>query len=122
MVELLDCLHQPEVSLFDEVEERHATAGVLLCDAHDKSQVCLDHVVPRALTSDRVLAQGTAMVPCTSGVGECLDSKSPSLDCLGKLDFRLCIEKWHASDLTQVQPNSIIALSFVTRNEHRRRQ
>ena len=46
-VELLERVHQAEVALLHQVEQRHAAVEVLLRHAHDEPQVVLDHLLAR---------------------------------------------------------------------------
>jgi hypothetical protein len=50
VVELLDRADQADVALLDQVEERHAPAGVALGDRHHQPQVGLHQVVLGALS------------------------------------------------------------------------
>src|ERR671937_2625142 len=46
-VELLDCTHQPERPLLDQIEKGEALVAVPLRDRDDQAQVRLDHRLPR---------------------------------------------------------------------------
>ena len=50
-VEALDGLHQPDVALADQVEQRQAEVLVVHRDLHDETQVGLDHVVAGGLVA-----------------------------------------------------------------------
>lgn len=55
-IELGDGVHQFQIALFDEVNQRQATAQVVLDDADDGSQIAFDH----ALAGQQVVSAGTA--------------------------------------------------------------
>ena len=48
VVELLDCPHQPDRPLLDQVQERQALVAIPLRDRHHETQVRLDHLLLRA--------------------------------------------------------------------------
>src|SRR5581483_3132988 len=52
-VELVERVHEPEVPLLDQVEQRHAAVQVLLGDVHHEPQVVLDHLLPGAEVAGR---------------------------------------------------------------------
>jgi hypothetical protein len=56
-VELLDCVHQAQVPLLDEIEERQPRRLVLLGDRDHEAQVRLDERALRVLALDGALAQ-----------------------------------------------------------------
>jgi hypothetical protein len=56
-VELLDCVHQPEVALLDEVEKGEARRLVLLGDRHHEAQVGLHEGALGVLALPRCPAQ-----------------------------------------------------------------
>ena len=57
VIELLDGADQAEVAFLDQVEQRHAGAGVVPGDRHDEPQVALDQPILRLLVA-LVLAAG----------------------------------------------------------------
>src|ERR687897_2550349 len=62
-VELLDGVHQPEVALLDEVEQRQPRRLVLLGDGDDESEVRLHELALRLLT----MAGGAAQIALLRG-------------------------------------------------------
>ena len=46
-IEFLQRVHQPEIALLDQVEQRHAAVEVVLGDVHHQAQIALDHLLPR---------------------------------------------------------------------------
>ena len=40
VVELLNCLDEAQVSLLNQVKEKHSSSHISLCDADNKTQVC----------------------------------------------------------------------------------
>src|SRR6056300_54410 len=51
-IETFDSLHQANVSLGNQIEERKSIVGVVLRDFYDKAQVCLNHVGASFLVAD----------------------------------------------------------------------
>ena len=55
-VEALHRLHQADVALGNQVEQRQAVVGVVMGDLHHQAQVRLDHVLTRRLVAPLDLA------------------------------------------------------------------
>ena len=51
VVELLDCLYQTDVAFLNQVEERHASADEMLCNADNKPEVCFNKAVTGVLVT-----------------------------------------------------------------------
>ncbi len=83
VVELLDRADQPEVALLDEVEQRHAAAGVALGQRDDEPQVGLEQVVAGALAvaDDGAQVGGVLrveLVPSAAAVSSTCLAKTPA--------------------------------------------
>ena len=92
VVELLDGADQPEVALLDQVQQRHAAAGVALGQRDDQPQVGLEQVRLRAARPSRTSgAQVGALAPgvqlCSFGSVQHVLGVQPGLDALGELDL-----------------------------------
>ena len=112
VVELLDRADQAEVALLDEVEERHAAAGVALGQRDDEAQVRLEQVVlrPLAVADDpaQIAAdlQGELLVGLF-GLAQPLGGVETGLDALGEVDLFLGVEQRDLADLLEVGADGV---------------
>src|SRR5690606_24961914 len=112
-VELLDGVHEPEVALLDEVEERKARRLVLLGDRDDQSQVGLDE---RALGL-LALARRAAQLALASG-GEVLVALQlatggvAGLDGLRQANLVVLGQQRVLADVGEVQPDEIFLVAL----------
>src|SRR6266498_1028770 len=108
VVELLDRADETQVALLDQVQERHAAAGVALGQRDDQAEVGLQQVVLRPLTVTHDPAQVAAELRVQLLRGLLLGLPYPlrrveaGFDPLGELDLLLGVEQCHLADLLQV--------------------
>ena len=112
VVELLDRADQAEVALLDQVQERHAAAGVALGQRDDEAQVGLEQVVLRAVAvaaDPEVVAalRGGELLARLGELGHLLRAVQAGLDALGELDFFLGVEQRDLADLLQVRAHRV---------------
>ena len=107
VVELLDGADEAEVALLDQVEERHAAAGVALRDADHQAQVRLQQVVlgGPALGDDDLAAVGREVARRRRRSFS--SAKQAGLDPLGQLDLLLGGQQLGAADAVQVRPDQV---------------
>ncbi len=111
VVELLDCLHQAQVTLLDQVQERHALAHVALGHADDQPRVGLDEVLAGQLTLAH-LALGTVVLHARAAVASQPPPRdTPAFQALRQFDFLLGGEQRNVADLLQVEANRIIRVN-----------
>src|SRR6266571_2078662 len=87
VVELGDRSHQTDVALLDEVEQRHASALVLLGDGNDQAEVRLGHVAAGRIRT--------------------------RLDLLGELDLLLFGEEGSPADLAKVGSERVVRVALT---------
>ena len=83
-VEPLDGLHQTDVALADQIQQRQADALVVARDFHDEAEVGLDHLLARLLVA--------------------------LFDFCGQFDFLLRREQFHQADFAQVKLDGRVAV------------
>ena len=83
-VKPLDGLHQADVALADQIQQRQADAFVIAGDFHDEAQVGLDHQFARLFVA--------------------------LLDARGQFDFLLRREQFHLADFAQVKLDGRVAV------------
>src|SRR5262249_31529700 len=105
-VELLDGVHQAEVALLDEVEQRQAGRLVLLRDRHDQTEVRLHEralgvfAVTRA-ASQFALLRGRQTL---GGSEQALARSVAILDGLSEPNFIVLGEQWVLPDVREIEP------------------
>ena len=108
VVELLDRADQAEVALLDQVQERHAAAGVALGQRDDQAQVGLEQVVLGALAvaDDPVAGRGASaadeLLAGLLDLAQPLGGVEAGLDPLGEVDLLLGVEQRDLADLLEV--------------------
>ena len=107
VVELLDRTDQAEVALLDQVEERHAAAGVALGQRHHQSQVRFQQMVFRAVAvaaDPRHVAalSGGQLLALLGDLAHQLGGVQAGLDPLGQLDLFFGVEQRDLADLLEV--------------------
>ena len=112
VVELLDRTDQAEVALLDEVQERHAAAGVALGQRHDEAQVRLEQVVlgPLAVAHDPAQVAAHLRRHLLAGLdrpAQPLGRVEAGLDPLGELDLLLGVEQRDLADLLEVGADGV---------------
>ena len=123
-VELLDGVHQAEVALLDQVQQRQARRLILLRDRHDQTQVRLDEGLLGLLTLHHgstqlaLLRRGEAL----GRLGHLGLRSPPALDGLGQADLVVLGQQGVLPDVGQVQPDEIlvVALDSFLRQDPRR--
>ncbi len=106
-------MHQPEVALLDEVEQREPGRLVLLGDGDDEPQVGLDELSFGLLA----VAGGAAQLAPPRGRGvlavavERLDRFLACLDRLGETDLVVLGQQGVLADVGEVQPNEIFVVA-----------
>ena len=121
-VELLDRVHQAEVALLDQVQQREARGLVLLGDRDDEAQVRLHEgalgivAVPDVLAELTLLGRGQGLAAGFQlGAGFVA-----ALDLLGEADLVVLGEQRVLPDIGQIEPNQIffVALNTFLRQEN----
>ena len=107
VVELFDRADQAQVAFLDQVEERHAAAGVALGQRHHQAQVGFQQMVLRAVAvaadPHHVAALGGGQLLALLGqLGHQLGGVQAGLDALGQLDLFLGVEQRDLADLLEV--------------------
>ena len=107
VVELFDRADQAQVAFLDQVEERHAAAGVALGQRHHQAQVRFQQMVLRAVAvaadPRHVAALGGGQLLALLGqLGHQLGGIQAGLDALGQLDLFLGVEQRDLADLLEV--------------------
>ena len=51
MVEFFNCLNKTDVAFLNQIEEMHTSADIALCDADNKTQICLGKALFRLLVA-----------------------------------------------------------------------
>ena len=110
VVELFDRTDQAEVALLDQVQERHAAAGVALRQRHHQPQVRLEQVVlgPVAVAADprHVAALRGSFSPTLGDLAQ-LRGVEAGLDPLRQFDFLLGVEQRDLADLLEVRAHGV---------------
>ena len=108
-------MHQPEVALLDEVDERQPRRLILLGDRHDETQVGLHELTLGLLAPASSAAQltpaGRRDVPAAGLNG--LDRRSACFDRLRQADLIVLGEQGVLTDVSQVQTNEILVISWL---------
>jgi hypothetical protein len=95
-IESIHCLHEPEVPLLDQVQQRQAPPGKLFGDTHHEAQIGTNHVCASLLSVEAVNPQRALRLRCLLGVlvlGRSMAGRmlacppSALLDSLGQSDF-----------------------------------
>src|SRR3954469_12693006 len=112
VVELLDRADQAEVALLDEVQERHAAAGVALGQGHHEAQVGLEQVVLGALAvaDDPVEVAPHLrrdLLALLLDLAQPLRAVETGLDPLGEVDLLLGVEQRDLADLLEVGADGV---------------
>ena len=113
-VELLDGVHEAEVALLDQVQQRQAGGLILLGDRDDQAQVRLHE----GLLGLLALHDGAAELALLRG-GEALGRLGhlglggpPSLDGLGQADLVVLGQQGVLTDVGQVEPDEILVVAL----------
>ena len=112
-VELLDRVHEPEVALLDEVQQREARGLVLLRDRHHEPQVRLDELALRVVAAlgdaaQLLLARGREL----RGRLELGDRPAALFDRLGETDLVVLGEQGVLADVGQVEPDQVLVVAL----------
>src|SRR3954447_6942245 len=107
VVELLDRADQSEVALLDQVQERHAAAGVALGQGDHEAEVGFQEVVlgPLAVADDPVEVAAHLrgeLLALLLDLAQPLGGVEPGLDPLGEVDLLLRVEQRDLADLLEV--------------------
>ena len=120
-VELLDRVHEAEVALLDQVEQRQARRLVLLGDRHDEAQVRLHERALRrrrpdaaARRSSRFLAGVSALPPPSSSLAR----RVALLDLLREADLVVLGEQRVLPDVGEIEPDEIFFVALDTLLRH----
>ena len=109
-------MHQAEVALLDQVEQRQARRLVLLRDRHDEAQVRLHERALGVLTVARDASQ-LALLRGGETLGrtaELLARSVAILDLLREADFVVLGEQWVLPDVGQIEPDEIFLVALDT--------
>ena len=109
VVELLDRTDQAQVALLDQVQERHAVAGVALGQRHDQAQVGAQQVVlgPLAVAHHARAGRACAAAVKSFGWPEQVRGVEPGLDALGQLDLVGGGQQGDLADLVEVHADQV---------------
>ena len=122
-VELLDGVHEAEVALLDEVEQRQTRGLVLLRDRHHEAQVRLDELTLGffALTSGTAAARASS--PAVSSLPpavELFDRLVAGLDGLRESNLVVLRQQCVLPDVGEVETDKVLVVSFDAIFRHRR--
>ena len=65
MIEFLHCMHQPQVSLFNKIFQRHASVHIATRDFHHQTEISIDHPLPGLIvTGKNLFCQLNFLISC----------------------------------------------------------
>jgi hypothetical protein len=113
-VELLDGVHQAEVALLDEVEEREPGGLVLLGDGHDEAQVGLHERALGVLALAQLAPQLTLLGrrELLAALLQRRPGGQAALDRLGEPDLVILGQQRVLTDVGEVQPDEVLLVAL----------
>ena len=107
-IELFHGLHQAQISLLNQIEERDALSQVFFRNADDESRIRLDQVRPRVVSALHLVFETNALFGIMPVLADTFRSQLAALHLLCKLNFLFSGEKGNTAHLFQVQADGII--------------
>ena len=113
-------MHEAEVALLHEVEEREARRLVLLGDRHHQPEVRLDELAPGGVALADQLLELALLGPGEGALGgrQGLTSGLAGLDGLGETDLVVLGEEIVTTDVIEVQANEVLGLGRLRAELH----
>ena len=113
-VELFDGVHQAQVALLDEIQQRQPGGLILLGNRDDQPQVRLDEGALGVLATLQVALELTAAGRCkiVSPVGQPGPGLDPGLNLLGEADLTLFGQQRILADVGEVQADEVFLVPF----------